>query len=227
MGRARRMVGYFMQDFVSGYMESLKQYDHERINSKVAQTTADDYYDYQNRFTNDYGPPYAHRRNDEGNNVSKNPPVIQKIDPKVFNVVEMLKNLKPKANQNDSFIIRYARALNHHSRNENTTNTVDHKFPTVSLMELQKYLQTSHHDKTKVSHSINETKNGRNVDIVEGRSLVRSYGQHTSPNLNMNNNNNIKRIFSQGSPPPGLPSFDELPPADCEAKLMMRYFNHN
>lgn len=187
MGRAQRMVGHFMQEFVQGYMDSLMQYDQERISAKVAQTTADDYYDYQNRFTSNYGPQ---RRNDD---VRAQPP-IHKVDPKVASVVEMLKNLKPKANQSDSFVIRYERALSSAQQN----------FPMTILMEIQKFLQKSHDDVAKSSRSLNETKN------VEGRGFVSPNGQYVS-----HNSQNIRRIHTQG-PPSGLPSYDELPPADCE-----------
>jgi hypothetical protein len=198
------MVGHFMQDFVQGYMERLQQYDqhHERINSKVAQTTADDYYDYQNRFaSNPYENPL--RRIDEKS------PVIQKIDPKLANLVEMLKNLKPKANQNDSFIIRYARALNDaHSRiNEGGgANAVDRNFLTVS-----------HRDAAKSTRPLNETKNGNNVRVIEGRSYNRQPFAYSD----------VQRVGYSYGPPQGLPSYNELPPADCEfsALCLINYVN--
>lgn len=210
MGRAQRMVGHFMQDFVQGniffvvnniilililfqgYMSSLMQYDQERISAKVAQTTADDYYDYQNRFTTNYGPQ---RRNDE----HVQPPPIQKVDPKIASVVEMLKNLKPKANQSDSFVIRYARAL----------NSLDQNSAMTFLMEIQKFLQKSHDDVAKSSRSLNDTNNG------EGRGFVSSNGQYVS-----HNSQNIRRIHTQG-PPSGLPSYDQLPPADCKDNFIV------
>lgn len=191
MGRAQRMVGHFMQEFVQGYMNSLMQYDQERISAKVAQTTADDYYDYQNRFTSNYGPQ---RRNDE----HVQPP-NQKIDPKIAAVVEMLKNLKPKANQSDSFVIRYARSLNSLGLDG------DQNFPMTIVMEIiRKFLQKSHDDTAKSSRSLNGTRG------VEGRGFVSPNGQYVS-----HNSQNIRRIHTQG-PPSGLPSYDELPPADCE-----------
>jgi hypothetical protein len=198
------MVGNFMQEFVQGYMERLQQYDHERINSKVAQTTADDYYDYQNRFASS---PYENplRRIDE-----KKSPVIQKIDPKLANLVEMLKNLKPKANQNDSFIIRYARALNDaHSRINGGANAVDRNFPTVSLPAV------SHRDAAKSSQPLNETKNENDANVIEGR----SYNRHPFAY------NNIQRVGYGYAPPQGLPSYNELPPADCKAQLLVNYVN--
>lgn len=185
------MVGHFMQDFVQGYMERLQQYDHERINSMVAQTTADDYYDYQNRFAStQYENPL--RRIDEKS------PVIQKIDPKLANLVEMLKNLKPKANKNDSFIIRYARALNDaHSRING--GAVDRNIPTVSLPVV------SHRDMAKSTQPLNETKNGNYMNVIEGRS---------SSNRHPFAYSDVKRVGY--APPQGLPSYNELPPADCK-----------
>lgn len=198
IGRARRMVGNFMQDFVQGYMERLQQYDHERINSKVAQTTADDYYDYQTRYAS---TPYENplRRIDTEQQKS---PVIQKIDPKLANLVKMLENLKPKANQNDSFIIRYARALNDaYSRINGGANAVDRNFPTVSLP-----LAVSHGDTAKSSQPLNETKNGNDANVIEGRSYNRQPFAY----------NNVQRVGYAYAPPAGLPSYNELPPADCE-----------
>lgn len=192
MGRAQRMIGNFMQDFVQGFMENRLNYDQERISGKVAQTTADDYYDYQTRYANV-------RRKDNlvspsiEEEVKNTPYVPQKVDPKLASVLEMLKNLKPKTSQNDSFIIRYERALN-------TRNAVD---PAFIIMEIQKFFQKwkSHGDLTKSIRSLNETKTGDG-----GRSYPAPF---TSPN-------NIKRIHTQYGPPPGLPSFNELPPADCK-----------
>lgn len=220
MGRAQRMVGYFMQDFVQGYMERIMQYDQERISGKVAATTADDYYDYQSRYGGG-GGEQLWRRNDVVNIPEKHAPVVEKVDPKLASVVEMLKNLKPKANQNDSFIINYARALTSSlTRNNNDANTVDQNIPTLILMGIQKFLQRqSHADMAKSIRSLNETKNRETdeADDVEGRNFPTNgpYVQNTLPNLN-------RRIYGQGAPPPGLPSFNELPPADCEFLI---YFN--
>jgi hypothetical protein len=108
-----------MQDFVQGFTETLAQpgYDQARISNKIASTTSDDFYEYQNQVSNVHSP--FRRIGLHAANLPENVPVIQKVDPKLANVVEMLKNLRPKANHNDSFIIRYARALNSFSSNLN------------------------------------------------------------------------------------------------------------
>lgn len=197
MVRAQRMVGNLMQDFMYGYQDSLSEgysspgteyveheYAYDRISNKVAETTADDYNDYQSRFS-------ANRRSGQH---TQNPPLIHKVDPKVARVVEMLKNLKPKPNQNDSFVIRYARALN--------TLGIDQKSsPAVILMEIAKYLQT-YYDSTRSNHAANDTRNGN----FEGRSLLVG----GLPYVNAN-----RRVQTQGHPP-GLPGYEDLPPADCK-----------
>jgi hypothetical protein len=211
LGRAQRMVGNLMQDFVYGFQDSFSQgdysssspggsyveheYAYDRISNKVAETTADDYNDYQSRFT-------SNRRIGEHIERENSPPVQKVLDPKVARVVEMLKNLKPKANQNDSFVIRYARALN--------TLGIDQKSsPAVILMEIAKYLQT-YYDSAKSTQSANDTRNGN----FEGRSLFAS----NLPYVNSNN----RRIHTEGNPP-GLPRYEELPPADCMINDMNKF----
>lgn len=198
MSRASRMVGSFLQDFMYGYQDSFAeheyQYDHDRISNKVAETTADDFNDYQSRFT-------SNRRIGEnfGNNYVENPPLIQKVDPKVARVVEMLKHLKPKANANDSFIIRYARALN--------TLSIDEKSSAaVLLKEIAKYLLTSHRDMAKSVRPLNDTRDGD----VEGRGIGAPYV-----------NSDLRRISSGA--PPGLPGYEDLPPADCMINEMNKF----
>lgn len=201
MVRAQRMVGGFMQDFLYGYQDSLSEgysspgteyveheYAYDRISNKVAETTADDYNDYQSRFN-------ANRRIGQH---SQNPPPIHKVDPKMAQVLEMLKNLKPKAYQNGSFVINYARALNTLGIDQNSS-------PAVILMEIAKYLQT-YYDSTSSNHAENDTRN----ESFEGRSLLAS----GLPYVNAN-----RRVQTQGHPP-GLPGYEDLPPADCKINDM-------
>lgn len=204
LGRAQRMIGSFMEDFIYGFQDSLyggysshgteyveHEYAYDRISNKVAETTADDFNDYQT---------ITHRRN--GEHFSQNPPFIQKVDPKVAKVVELLKNLKPKSNQNDSFVIRYARALD--------TLGIDQKSsPAIILMEIAKYLQTYY----------NSEKSLRSANNTNGYSEGRSFPAN-APYVN----SNMRRIHS-GGPPQGLPGFKDLPPADRKINCTVKFYN--
>lgn len=206
LGHARRSISSFMQDVMEGFVQTYFSHGHEYISNKVSQTTSDDYFDYQNGIAEDYGP--SRRIGQFSEDFTQNTPnvqVIEKADPKLISIVEMLKNLKPKVNQNDSFIIRYARALNSYSQKIHSDDDGDEKKRTVRKDKMRKYSKKYQHDMTRKmtetsvgnvnSSSINGTTN-------EGRSMGYQYS-------------NNRRVLVPGVPA-GLPSFDELPSADCK-----------
>lgn len=114
------MVNHFMHDFWDGYAED--QSTRYRVSNKVEEMTADDYYDYRNsQVQSNYGP--FRRVGDFAANIPENAPLVQKSDPLVANVVEMLKNLQPKTNVSranvSDFVMRLARQLNYWPRKPN------------------------------------------------------------------------------------------------------------
>jgi hypothetical protein len=184
------------------------------ISAKVAQTTDDDYYDYQQNYqqnqmmTQDYGPSRRigkHESEIYPEN-QQNVRVIEKADPKLVPIVDMLKNLQPKVNQNEGFIIRYARALNSYSQYLSD----EEKKLYVNKDKIRKYPKKHQHESTKM---MTETSVGsvNSSAINEGRSM----GNEFSSN---------RRVLVPGVPP-GLPSFDELPPADCKYMLLLNDIN--
>lgn len=210
MGRARRMVTGFMQEFYSGFQEA--QYkDSNRISGQVAEMTADDYYDYQR--TNVIQGPFR-RVSDFAGNIPENVPVIYK-HPKLNNVVEMLKNLQPKANSTpEPFRIRYARHLQNAmlQYKPKSNNTQQFRIASVDDDEIKTFTNKQQREIAKIMEStekpapiIDKVNDGK--VFVEGRSSV-------STNVQARNNDIARRAYFTGGPPPGLPTFDELPPAD-------------
>jgi hypothetical protein len=205
MGRARRFVSGFMQDFMQGFVEERSK-DHHRIGDKVAATTADDYYDYQsNQGYSNYGP--YRRISDFPNNSPQNVPLVEKSNPQLNNVVEMLKNLQPKTNVSD-FVIRLARHLSSQPRKPN--NVQQFRFVSDDGDEIRYFAKNHQRDAAKVSGNttkpaISEAKESK-VDavVVEGRSSVAS--NNAAPV--------VERAYNYGPPSKGLPSYNELPPPD-------------
>ncbi|XP_070507062.1 uncharacterized protein [Chironomus tepperi] len=200
LGNARKMMTNFMEDVMRGFTESYYNSNQEVISAKVAQpTTYDDYYDYQQNqmMTQDYGPSRRigkHESEIYPEN-QQNVQVIEKADPKLVPIVDMLKNLQPKVNQNDGFIIRYARALNSYSQYLSD----EEKKLYVNKDKIRKYPKKHQHESTI---KMNETSVGsvNSSSINEGRSMGNEFS-------------NNRRVLVPGVPA-GLPSFDELPPAD-------------
>jgi hypothetical protein len=213
LGQARHFMENFAVDFMRGFVES--HYDHHPSGGQVTHAGHDDYSaDYSNSYNsynnnnyNDnyngyskvssegYGPTRRRIGNEEDVYPEQNHRVIEKADPKLISVVEMLKNLKPKVNQNDSFIIQYARALNYHSQWMNGK----------SRDKIRKYPKKHHDDSTiKVTEVSAGTANSSSINATaEGRSMGSEYS-------------NNRRVLVPGVPP-GLPSFSDLPPADCKS----------
>lgn len=215
MGRARRMVSGFMDDFWKGYVSSQSSEDHYRISNKVADTTADDYYDYQSS-NKVYANHDAFRRNGQqkADNFPEKAPIVEKVNPQIFNVVDMLKNLQPKANVSD-FVIRFARHIKFQpqsSLNVKQLRTVSDDGDRI------KNFSSNQHDEAKATGNtakpptskINGSKvNANDVVVINGRSFVQS---GFKPNMSQIAS---KKVFDLAlGPPPGLPSFNELPPAD-------------
>lgn len=210
MGRARRMVSGFLNDFWQGYANSQSSDDQYRISNKVADTTADDYYDYQSS-NKVYG---AFRRNgqQQAANFVEKAPIVEKVNPQLFNVVDMLKNLQPKMNVSD-FVIRLARNIKFQPQNPHNVQ----QFRTVS--DEFKYFPSNHQrDETKATGNAAKPPTSEinrdkvipdNLVVVDGRSFVQS-GFKTNVSQIA-----TKKLFDLApGPPPGLPSYNELPPAD-------------
>ncbi|KAG5676712.1 hypothetical protein PVAND_006525 [Polypedilum vanderplanki] len=110
IGRAKRAFGGFVQDFMQGYQESQHQgyYAQQRISNNIADSSADDYVDYQSRVNIEKYNKL--RRNDEYPQQVQPEMNFQQTDPKVVLLADFLKNLKPKA-------VPQARNLNTTSQN--------------------------------------------------------------------------------------------------------------
>lgn len=227
LGRARHMVTTFFEDFVQGFLESQRGsayqpeiqqphhhphegYTYSRVSNKISDMTAPDYYDYQNNVgTQEYGP--SRRIGDQ--NVQAMPQdiqnlkVIEKADPKLISVVDMLKNLQPKVNQNDSFIIRYARALNLYSQKlqSSSSDDDDEKMRSISKDKIKKYRKKYQRDSS----------NGTSVSTAAYSSSIHANKTREGRSMGAN-----RRVLVPGVPP-GLPSYDELPPADCKSWLLL------
>lgn len=213
MGRARRMVSSFMQDFMQGFIEEQSSNDHYRISNKVAQTTADDYYDYQAKHANtNYGP--FRRVGEFVGNLPENVPIIEKSNPKLDNLVQMLKNLQPKANVTD-FVIRLARNIKSQPRRPN--NVQQFRIVSDDGDEIKYFTKHRHNDESKVElkaevvtvrPAMNKTVAIKSGTVTEGRSSV-------SSNVRQVAQPKIERVgLSYGPPPAGLPTFNDLPPPD-------------
>lgn len=225
MSRASRMVNGLMSDFMEGYrnanrnppQHSSPQYANPeysspdfRISNKVAAMTEDDYYDYRTQQVLQNLGPFR-RVGGAADDSSEKAPAIGKLDPKVANVVEMLKHLQPKGNASE-FVTRLARHL---------------RSPPQMLNNVQP-LRVASDGGRRVRYFI---KNRHNDDGV------RSIGNVTKPTIRRTNYGNgddgrayglvppplgpsfkTDRLGFDGAeslgPPPGLPSFSQLPPAD-------------
>lgn len=142
------MVNHFMHDFWDGYAED--QSTRYRVSNKVQEMTADDYYDYRNsQVHSNYGP--FRRVGDYTANIPENAPLVQKSDPLVANVVEMLKNLQPKTNVSD-FVIRLARQLNYRPRNPN--NAGQFRIVSDDGDDIQNLLKRNQHDVMKADGEV-------------------------------------------------------------------------
>jgi hypothetical protein len=216
MGRARRMVSSFMHDFMHAFKQEINN-DHHRISSKVAQTTADDYYDYQsNQVYPTRGPalqPFR-RVGTHASNLPENVPLIEKtVNPDLLNVVDMLKHLQPKANATE-FGIRLARHLKSQPRKLNSAQ----QFRFVN------------DDGDDIRNVHNET------NATESRAFNGNYPQRGPqplgpPPIGLQplrqqqlgpqplghqpfGPQPIDRTFSSHGAPHGLPTLNNLPPAD-------------
>jgi hypothetical protein len=196
MGRAKRFVSGFMEDFMQGFVEQRSK-EHYRISDKVAATTADDFYNYQsNEVYSDYGP--YRRIGNHAENLPENVPLIEKSNPQLNSVVELLKNLQPKANVSD-FVTRLAR----HIKNQPQKPDNVQQFRIVSDDGDEIRYLAKHHQHDDAKAAANTTKPISEVDVLEARSSVASNVDSVS-----------ERAYRYGPPPQGLPSFNELPPAD-------------
>lgn len=199
------MVNGFVHDFWRGYADE-KEKEQYRISNKVADMTADDYYEYKsNQIHSNYGP---FRRVDKfAGNRPENVPIIQKSNPQLVNVVEMLKNLQPKANLTD-FVVRLARHIKSQPRKPH--NAQQFRYVSDDGDEIRYYSKLHRHDEKKAVGNATKpaisTSEAEGV-TVEGRSSV---GSNILPFATPN----VDRISQKYGPPEGLPSFNELPPAD-------------
>ena len=157
--------------------------------------------------TQDYGPSRRIGKNEAEiyPENQQNVRVIEKADPKLAPIVDMLKNLQPKVNQNNDFIIRYARALNSFSQ---YLSDEDENKRYVNKDKIKKYPKKHQHESTRKMNetsvgSVNSSSIDNSVSANEGRSMGNEFS-----NIN-------RRVLVPGVPD-GLPSYEELPPADCE-----------
>lgn len=149
-----------MYNFWEGYAEE-ESNAHYRISSKVADMSAADYYHYKNNII--YYVP--HRR--DGNYVRfvpENAPIVEKANTKLVNVVEMLKNLQPKANISD-FVIPLA---NHIKTQARKPHNASH-FYIVS-------------DKDEIEYD-NVVKGRSSVEVLKKPNIDRTGFDITLPNL--------------------------------------------
>lgn len=193
------MISGFMYNFWEGYAEEQSNI-HYRISNKVADMTADDYYDYKsNQIYPEYGP--FRRDGNYASVVPEKAPIVEKYNPQLVNVVEMLKNLEPKSNVSD-FVIRLARHIK--SQPLKPQNVQLFRVINGDGEEIRYFSKNHHHDMAEkdgnaAKPAISEIK----ADVVnEGRSSVAS---NTKPNVDRIGFDVIQ---------PGLPSFNELPTAD-------------
>lgn len=235
MGRARRMVNGFMNDFWRGYAEEQAK-DHHRISNKVAETTADDYIDYQTFQPFPIVQPFR-RVGNHADNLPDNVPIrvekinplpVEKSNPLVANVVEMLKNLQPKKKVDD-FVNKLARKFTggrltfRHGDNDN---------------EIGDFAKPHHDDGAKVNKNttLSSISNGNGDDPPPGeprnskispddfalfkrdasRDVNNGEGRNLAPpNLKpMQQHLTIDRAGFVYGAPQGLPTYNHLPPAD-------------
>lgn len=210
LGKARSKVTTFFDEIGMGFSNAFYG-GQQVISAKVAQSTDEDYYDYQQNhqqnqmMTQDYSPSRRIGKH-EGEIYPENQQnvrVIEKADPKLVPIVDMLKNLQPKVNQNDGFIIRYARALNSYSQ---YLSDEEQKLY-VNKDKIRKYPKKHQHESTKKMNetsvgSVNSSSIDDSVSANEGRSMGNEFS-------------NNRRVLVPGVPE-GLPSYEELPPADCK-----------
>lgn len=204
MSRASRMVNGFMNDFWSGYGGRDRRNDPAyRVSSNVAAMTADDYYEYRNKQLLHNLGPYRRVGNVYADS-QENVPLIEKIDPKVANVVEMLKTLQPKANASE-FVTRFARNLRSQPQLPNNVQ----RFVSSDGRNVRYFIK-NHSSDDGLQSGGNATKPAirrSNYDIGDdGRAYI-------LPPLDPFKTDRLGG-FEETGPLPGLPTFGQLPPAD-------------
>lgn len=205
MSRASRMINGFMGDFWHGYADGRQQQTYEkqynnpeyRISNKVAAMTADDYYDYRaHQVLQNLGP--FRRVGGPSSGFSENAPPVEKYDPEVLNAVEMLKTLEPKPNASE-FVTRFARHLK--SQPQLTSNAQRFRIVSDDGINVRYFIKNRHSLRSKG----NATKP---AIIVDGR----AYGLVPPPLKS--DRLGFEDLEPQSGAPHGLPSFNNLPPAD-------------
>lgn len=189
MGTARRMMTNFAYDFYQGFMEEQMR-DHHRISNKVAQTTAEDFENYQYEYYPDFkemGPhasiPAKPFYSVSNNNQQQQQQYQQSLpNRRMDDIVEMLKNLEPKTKRN---------AKNNDMRvNTDNQQTLNQFRIVLKDGDDIKKFPMNYHDDTanKVNgtsnngtvHNVKEdTYNKRKTDanvVVESRSVVSKNG---------------------------------------------------
>lgn len=208
MGTARRMMTNFAYDFYQGFMEEQMR-DHHRISNKVAETTAEDFENYQYEYYPDFkemGPhasnlpqPFYSASNNKNNNNNNNQ---QQSLPnrRMDDIVEMLKNLEPKTKRN---------AKNNDMRGNTDNQQTLNQFRIVQKDgdDIKKFPMNYHDDTAnKVNGTSNngtvhnakeDTNNKSQTDakvVVESRSVVSKNGVTNRADYL------IDRQYSYGSP---------------------------
>ncbi|CRL01347.1 CLUMA_CG014227, isoform A [Clunio marinus] len=212
MGRARQMLSGFMQEFRNGFIEG-QSYDDYRISSKVAETTADDYYDYhRNQAYMQYGP--FKRVGNHATNLPENVKIVNKSDPKLIDALEMLKNLQPKRNTSElvNRLARHLKSLKLKSNNDQQFRFVNDDGDEVKYFP--KYNQR-HDDADKINNknstvSNSTVENNKNITKASDGVVVEA---RSSPKMKISQTAQPKIGYAYG-PPAGLPTYNQLPPPD-------------
>lgn len=210
MSRASRMVNSFMGDFWTEYARDRRNNLEYRVSSKVAAMTADDYREYRAKQVYQNLGPFR-RVGDAVDDSPENAPLIEKLDPKLVNVVELLKNLQPKANASE-FVTRLARHMKSQPQLRNNVQ----RFRVISDngKNVRYFIKNRPSDDGQ-QPSGNMTKPAIRRTNYDNGDDGKAYGL-VPPPVGL-----LKAIDRLGfgavedvGPPHGLPSFSELPPAD-------------
>lgn len=256
MGRARRMVSGFMNEFWRGYADR-QQEDHHRISNKVAATTADDYVDYQYQSFPSVQP--FRRLGEHANNLPQNVRLSQNVrlphiefkpnekpdavgipaSPLVSRVVDMLKNLQPKTvgvvanlarqvtSQSSATIIddkeKETDVFNNDDVNEMPTVIKGMSVNPPPGYPQYKKLPTADYSffKDGAYHHVHDLRYGKESGGEKVKSspkaLPRSFDRAPAPNPPFSAaqpQQPVDRVMYVHGTPPGLPKYDNLPPAD-------------
>lgn len=209
MGRARRMVNNFMSDFMDGWKED-RAHAQYRIGNEVGTLSED--YDYQSSDINAvYGP---NRRFSEIIQKPKENILVQKMDPKLIGVVDMLKKLEPKTNSSLKSDVKPSVETQGWKTVQHSQNILASPF--LNRSSPAQYLRSP----SGVSPIVvaDKTTSGKR-ELRNMREEKRNYNQfvvknNVPPRFSIPKNNPVYKIDRIGYVPSNLPKLQDLPPAD-------------